>query len=162
MGELFQGKVQNRIDAKGRVSVPVSFRRVLEQGDPDFQAGSNIRMSVLHWPKKKCLEVYSVNGMAELAAQVAQFPPRSPKREMFSRFVLGGATPMSLDDTGRVVLSEGLCAPAGIDREVVFVGSYGKFEIWDPEQFQIDTQEKLAALEDDGFWDAPFGDGFNS
>ncbi len=157
MAELFQGEVQNRIDTKGRVSVPVAFRRVLEQGDPEFSAGKNARMSVLHWPKKKCLEVYSANGMAELARMIERHPPRSPMREALSRIVLGGSQPLQLDETGRVVISEKLRIAGGLGEDVVFVGSMGKFEIWDQEAFEEDTAAKLAQLEELVDFDAPFG-----
>ena len=155
MTELFQGEVQNRIDTKGRVSVPAGFRRVLEQCDPDFTAGSNTRMSVLYWPNKKCLEVYSVEGMAELADMVKKHPPRSPQREMLSRFLGSGSQQLQLDETGRVVLSEKMRNLAGLSEDVLFVGAIDKFEIWDPQAYEVDFQEKLAQFEN---FDAPFGE----
>ena len=44
----FRGESLHKVDAKGRVSVPAAFRRVLEEGDPDFSRGSSPNFVIVY------------------------------------------------------------------------------------------------------------------
>lgn len=155
MAKLFHGVIQNRIDTKGRVSVPAPFRRALEAGDPDFAPGSNAHMTVLHWPTKNCLEVYTENGMDEISKKIARYPHRSKDRENLARLYFSNSQHLQLDETGRVVISEKLRNAAGLGEDVVFVGSMDKFEIWNHEEYIAEMA--LIESSDNEFLDAPFG-----
>ena len=59
----FRGESLHRVDAKGRVSVPAAFRRVLEEGDPDFSRGSSPNFVIVYGGVRgDCLEGYTISS----------------------------------------------------------------------------------------------------
>ncbi|HEX5507376.1 MAG TPA: division/cell wall cluster transcriptional repressor MraZ [Pseudolabrys sp.] len=139
---LFVSNVTLRLDAKGRVSIPASFRSVLSRDGfeglycypafdrPAIDAGGNALMS-------------------EIEALIARFPPYSEEREQFAAALYGTSETLKVDGEGRVILSESLKAHAGIKDTVAFVGLGQKFQIWEPERFRSELAEatrKVRAL----------------
>ena len=60
----FRGESLHKVDAKGRVSVPAAFRRVLEEGDPDFTGGSYPNFVVVYGGVRgNCLEGYTISAI---------------------------------------------------------------------------------------------------
>ncbi len=159
MSELFQGTHKNRIDAKGRVSVPASFRRILENNDPDWSEGLNPQLSILYgWPGKPCLEVYSISAMNEMLEKVRQLPARSPRREAAARMLASNSQRFQLDENGRLNLPAHLLELASIESEAIFAGMVDKFEIWNSDAYEADTLSKLAWFEEHGSLDDPLAD----
>ncbi len=159
LSELFQGTHQNKVDTKGRVSVPAAFRRILEQNDPDWQEGQNPQLSILFgWPGKGCLEVYSVAAMNEMLEKVRKLPARSPQREAAARMLASNSQRFQLDDNGRLNLPKNLLELANVAGEAIFAGMVDKFEIWNPEQYEEDTKAKLAWFEANGNLQDPLAD----
>jgi len=131
-----------RLDSKGRVSIPGSFRSVLGRdgfGDlycypaldrPAIDAGGNALMG-------------------EVEALIGRYAPFSDQREQFALALYGTSETLKIDGEGRVVLSEGLKRHAGITEAVAFVGLGHKFQIWEPGRFQKELAEatqKVRAL----------------
>ncbi len=159
MSELFQGTHKNRIDAKGRVSVPAPFRRILEDNDPDWEEGKNPQLSVLYgWPGKACLEVYSIEAMNEMLTKVRKLPARSPQREAAARMLASNSQSFQLDDNGRLLLPKNLLDMANLSGEAVFAGMVDKFEIWEPVAFEADTNAKLSWFTEHGNLEDPLAD----
>ena len=44
----FRGEAENKVDAKGRISIPAPFRRILEEGDPDWSSGLNPNLVIVY------------------------------------------------------------------------------------------------------------------
>ena len=60
----FRGEAENKVDVKGRVSIPAAFRRILEEGDPDWSSGSNPNLVIVYGRRnRKCLEGYSLESI---------------------------------------------------------------------------------------------------
>ncbi len=156
MSALFQGTYTNKIDAKGRVSIPAPLRRVLEKNDPDWNASQNTQLSILYGlPGKKCLEVFSVNSMNEMLEKVQQLPSRSTRRDVLSRLFASNSQPFQLDENGRLLIPKNLLETAGIEGEVVFSGMIERFEIWNPDQFNADNEHKFSWFNENGDMDDP-------
>jgi MraZ protein len=123
-----------RLDAKGRVSVPASFRAVLARDGfdglychpaldrPAIDAGGNALLS-------------------EIEALIAGFPLYSQEREQFSLALYGTSETLKIDGEGRVVLTDAYKAHAGITEAVIFVGLGHKFRIWEPGRFRAELAE---------------------
>jgi MraZ protein len=121
---LFLSTFINRIDKKGRVSVPASFRAAL--GDAQ---------SVVLYPsyKNNAIEGVSVDTMSELAGRMDQnFDMFSDDHDEMATVLFGESIQLSFDENGRFSLPQQFIEFAGIDGEMAFVGMGNKFQIWNP------------------------------
>jgi MraZ protein len=131
-----------RLDAKGRVSIPASYRAALARDGfeglycypaldrPALDAGGNALLK-------------------EIEDLIERYPPFSDEREDFSTALYGTSETLKLDGEGRVILSDPLKTHAGIAEAVAFVGLGHKFQIWEPERFRAQLAEatgKVRAL----------------
>ncbi len=123
-----------RLDAKGRVSVPASFRAVLAHDGFD---------GLYCYPAldRPALDAGGNALLAEIEALIAGFPPYSDEREQFSLALYGTSQTLKIDGEGRVALTDALKAHAGIADAVIFVGLGHKFQIWEPGRFRAELAE---------------------
>ena len=141
MGRRFRGESVHKVDGKGRVSIPAQFRRVLEEGDPDWTPGANPNLVIIYGRKgRKCLEGYSIAAVESLDDEVEALPRFSPEREMMERMFNTQSIYAQVDENGRIVLPAKLRERIGIDGEAVFAGMGEKFQIWAPEDFGADME----------------------
>jgi MraZ protein len=136
----FVSHVINRLDAKGRVSLPAPFRALLQQDGAD----SIYVHPALDQPTLDC---GGTRLMRELEALVARFPAYSRERELLSTAVFGMSQQVRLDGEGRFVLTDMMRAHAGITDQIVFVGLDHKFQIWSPERFAERQKAALAQMQ---------------
>lgn len=132
---LFLSTYTNKVDAKGRVSVPAGFRTTLQ--DQEFQG-----VIIIPSNKFAALEGFSMGMMHELNARIDKFDLFSDTQDDLAAVIFGNATPFAFDDTGRVGLSKDLLAHAGITDVALFVGMGNKFQIWSPEKYA--TRREIA------------------
>ena len=123
-----------RLDAKGRVSVPASFRAVLARDGFD---GLHCHPAL----DRPALDAGGNALIAEIEALIAGFPPYSEQREQFSLALFGTSETLKIDGEGRVVLTETLKSHAGIADAAAFVGLGHKFQIWEPGRFRAELAE---------------------
>jgi MraZ protein len=123
-----------RLDAKGRVSVPASFRAVLVRDGFD---------GLYCYPAldRPALDAGGNGLLAEIEALIGGFPPYSEQREQFSLALYGTSQTLKIDGEGRVVLTDALKAHAGIGSTAMFVGLGHKFRIWEPGRFRAELTE---------------------
>ena len=128
-----------RLDAKGRVSIPASFRSVLTR---DGFAG------VYCYPAldQPAIDAGGQALLAEIEALVARFPPYSGEREELLVALYGRSETVTVDTEGRVVLSDELKQHAGITDAAAFVGLGHKFQIWEPERFRAHLSKATATV----------------
>jgi transcriptional regulator MraZ len=131
-----------RVDAKGRVSIPASFRAVLARDGFD---------GLYCYPTldRPALDAGGNALLAEIEALIARFAPYSEEREQFGAALYGTSEVLKIDGEGRVVLTEPLKSHAGIADAVAFAGLGHKFQIWEPGRFRAElaeATEKVRAL----------------
>jgi MraZ protein len=125
---LFLSTFINKIDKKGRVSVPSSFRALLNQ---DF-SGVIVYESI----SNKCIEACSLERIKKLSDGIDELDPYSDERDAFSSIILGGSVKLSFDSEGRVMLPDNLIKFANLSVKACFVGKGKTFEIWNPEKYE--------------------------
>ncbi|MDU8911172.1 division/cell wall cluster transcriptional repressor MraZ [Aestuariicoccus sp. MJ-SS9] len=150
----FRGESTHKVDTKGRVSIPASFRRVLEAGDPNWTEGLSPELVIVYGDhRRKYLECYTIEAIEEVDDKIARLPRGSVERKMLERLFNGQSTPTAVDDTGRIVLPAKLREKIGIDKEAFFIASGDTFQIWKPETYEVEeaakTEEWLDELPDD-------------
>ena len=123
-----------RLDAKGRVSIPASFRSVLAR---DGFEGLYCYPTL----DRPALDAGGNALLAEIEALIAQFSPYSDEREQFSTALFGTSEVLKIDAEGRVVLTQAMKNHAGIQEEVTFAGLGHKFRIWEPGRFRAELAE---------------------
>ncbi|MDG1130723.1 division/cell wall cluster transcriptional repressor MraZ [Seohaeicola saemankumensis] len=145
MVRRFRGESQHKVDGKGRVSIPALFRRVLEAGDPNWTEGLNPELVIVYGDhRRKFLECYTMEAIAEVDAKIAALPRGGMQRKMLERMFHGQSYPTSVDETGRIVLPAKLRAKIGIEDEAFFIAAGDTFQIWKPETYET---EELARAE---------------
>ena len=133
----FTGEHTQKVDGKGRMSIPADFRRVLESGDPAWTTGVNPRLYVLYGDHlKKTLHVYTIAAFTEIADQINAMPRGSAARTRMSRWILGQSMKLEVDKDGRVVMPIRQRQKLGMtEGEVYFTGVGDHFEIWEADTF---------------------------
>ncbi len=128
--DRFVSTFTNKIDAKGRVSIPAPFRAVLER---DGYAGGIYCYPSLDSP---ALDAGGERLAKKIDGLLAGLPDYSDERDELSVALYGDVQVLSIDGDGRIILPETLCAHAGVETKVTFVGLGEKFQIWEPGQFE--------------------------
>ena len=137
----FLGTHQNRLDAKGRVSIPAQFRAILRAG---IEADEPITVILRPSHKHPCVEGWPKARFDALSAGVSQLNQFSDAHEDMATALYADAYPVEPDKEGRIALNDELIAHAGLNGQVSFMGIGGIFQIWDP---AISTKRRLQARE---------------
>lgn len=124
---LFLSTYINKVDRKGRVSVPAPFRLVLG-GQPELIVFRSLQATAL--------DACSTDYMNQLADALDNPNLDDQLRETIETTVFGGSQRLPMDPEGRVVLPEEFSQFAGIGESAAFVGRRRTFQIWDPAAFE--------------------------
>jgi MraZ protein len=136
---LFLSTFENKIDKKGRVSVPASFRTVLKGGN--FKGFVAFR-SLSH----PCVEGFSMERMTAFSKEMDSFQLFAQDQADVTASVFADAEPLAFDAEGRVMLSPAMLEHAGFEERVCFVGRGATFQLWNPESFQTYQHEARERL----------------
>jgi len=149
----FKGTVDQKIDAKGRVSVPAALRKVAEQCDPDFKSGDKdskgtpATICVVFQPDAMdFLECYSVEGMAEIDSYIDALDIGSPERDGLEFRYHANVTLAEIDGDGRIVIPLAHRTRLGFDGDARFIGLGDRFEIWNPATYGARGASPVQAL----------------
>lgn len=139
---LFLSTFLNKVDRKGRVSVPASFRNALI--DQTFDG-------IVAFPSfvQPAIEGSGIDRIESLAAGIDQFDPFSEEHDVFANAILADSHQISFGDDGRIVLPELLREHAGIDDQAAFVGRGATFQIWQPDAFRAVQEEARKRARDE-------------
>ena len=135
---MFLSTYENKIDKKGRVSVPASFRSYLSS------LGYN---GVICYPSfnNQSIEACSQDRIEKLSNTIDSLNPFEEKRDFFATSILSESISLQFDSEGRVSLSSKLLKHAKIKNNMLFVGQGKTFQIWEPaifEKFKAQARKK--------------------
>ena len=128
----FRGEFRQKVDTKGRVSIPAQFRRVLERGDPGWSDGKLPDFVIFYGDiRKSYIQCFTIEAFEQVEAGIERLPRSSPKRKALEDLYNGHSTQVTVDDTGRIVLSKKLRERVGLGAEAYFIASGDTFQLWD-------------------------------
>ncbi len=130
MRDLFFSKSVHKLDPKGRVSVPSTFRAAL--------SGSQYNGIIVH-PHVESAHFYhgcSFERMERYAGSIDELGPLNDVGHALGVGFMVSATPLPFDSEGRVVLPEHLISGCGLSKKVCFAGLGRTFQIWEPDRFE--------------------------
>lgn len=130
----FVGAYYHSIDDKGRVSVPKKFREGLSEG------------SIVTKGLDGCLFIFGADYWAELSAKLRSLPLGQKTARDFLRLMTYNAAPIEFDDIGRTRFPIPLADSVNLKKEVVFVGTLTRIEVWDKQTYHS-YFDKLAERE---------------
>ena len=124
---LFLSTFENRIDRKGRLSVPAPFRATLEANHASLFLYKSLMLPCVEGcgPDRISQIVDAIDTMDSLSDEVATLTT-----------MLSSAQEMRLDSEGRIMLSADFIAFAGLNETALFAGIGRSFQIWHPERFK--------------------------
>lgn len=128
----FLGTHQNRLDAKGRVSVPAPFRTVLKAQNGANGATIGVPLVLRPSHQHPCIEAWPEKAFQALAEPLERLSHFSQEQEDLAAALYADAFPVETDKEGRIVLPDHLVAHAGLTEAVVFMGLGKTFQIWEP------------------------------
>ena len=143
---VFLGTHQNRLDAKGRVSIPAAFRSALRTRSAAEEAAQSAAVQIILRPSHKhpCIEAWPLDAFASLARPLDRLDMFSEDHDDLAAALYADAYPVDADKEGRIMLPEMLTAHAGLTDSVAFMGLGHIFQIWEPKAAE---QRRLAARE---------------
>lgn len=125
---LFMDTITNKVDAKGRVSLPADYREIVKELSTDIVCYRSL--------SAPCIEGCTEELLSKLAADMeSSLDFFSQTQDDLTNLIFGDARRFSFDSTGRIVLSEKLLQHAQITDSAVFVGKGRKFQIWNPQNW---------------------------
>ena len=126
---MFLSTYENKLDKKGRVSVPASFRSYLSN------LGYN---GIICYPSfnNPSIEACSQDRIEKISSAIDSLNPFEEKRDYFATSILSESENLQFDTEGRVSLTEKLLNHAKIKNSILFVGLGKTFQIWEPKNFE--------------------------
>ena len=135
---MFLSTYENKIDKKGRVSVPASFRSYLSNlgynGVICFPSFNN--QSIEAWPQDR---------IEKISNSIDALDPFEEKKDFFATSILSESINLQFDSEGRISLISKLLKHAKIKNRILFVGQGKTFQIWEPsifEKFKSNAKKK--------------------
>lgn len=141
---MFRGISNLSLDAKGRLAMPTRYREPLA-----VQCAGEVIVTVS--ADAPCLAIYPMPVWLEIERQLDALPGTNRKATRIKRLLIGHATELTLDGSGRLLLPPELRAYASLDKGAVLVGQGKKFELWDEAAWRA----AMYAPEDDEDSDSP-------
>jgi MraZ protein len=138
---VFSGRFDHTIDEKGRVSIPVRFREVLQRENHDRLYITNFKQD-----GHSCLEAYLPNEWEKVVEKFTNKRMFDPNIGLFETFYVGGAHEIPVDRQGRILLPPKLREFAKLGHEVTFSAKHNRFQLWDKatlEQLLKSVEEQL-------------------
>lgn len=121
---MFRGANSLNLDTKGRLAIPSRYR-------DDIQSRCEGRMVVtVNNFKDRCLWLYTMDEWEVVEKKIVNLPSFEPNHQKLKRFLIGYASDVEMDKSGRILLPALLRDFAVMTKEVFLVGQGNKFEIW--------------------------------
>lgn len=137
---MFRGVQHINMDAKGRLAMPARQREPLLS-----ECAGQIVVTID--TQSACLVVYPLPEWERIERDIQNLPALKPAVKRFQRLMLGYATDLELDGSGRMLLPQPLREYAQLDKKLVLVGQGNKLELWSEALWLAEREQ---ALQDSG------------
>ncbi len=155
MAQWFAGQFTQKVDGKGRVSIPADFRRVLESGNSECSDEKNPKFAIISgvdeagsstFLRRDYIESIPIDHYNSIIDWIRTQPHSAEKQ---ARYLLysRNAQRVTIDETGRIVISPKLRKQFGLEREAMFVSDGPTFQIWEPKAYEAHMRAMLISLE---------------
>ncbi len=132
---MFVGKYHNSIDGKSRVIIPAKFRE--ELGD----------RCIIAKALDKCLTIYPVEQWEKFVEEKLEILPNAnPQARKLKRHFYSSAAECDVDKQGRLTIPQELKEYAGIEKDLITVGSDKTIEVWSKEQWTCELDSETGEL----------------
>ena len=130
------GEYDCKLDAKGRLAMPSGLKKQLEEA---MLKGFVVNRDIF----EKCLVLYPAEEWNKVTSQLGRLNRFVRKNALFIRRFNNGATPLSLDNSGRVLIPKSLMDYASLTKEVKVCGNGERIEIWSKEAYDVMLNEDI-------------------
>lgn len=144
---MFRGVNSINLDSKGRMAMPTRYRERLDESC----AG---QLVVTIDTEERCLLIYPLPVWEDIQRKIEALPSFNPAARRIQRLLIGHATDIELDASGRLLLTQPLRDYANLGKKAVLLGQGKKFELWDEEcwterrESYVQEVEELGQLPD--------------
>ncbi|MEQ4532049.1 MAG: division/cell wall cluster transcriptional repressor MraZ [Mixta sp.] len=135
---MFRGATLVNLDSKGRLAVPTRYRETLIEESQ----GQMVCTIDLHQP---CLLLYTVPQWEIIEQKLSRLSSMNPVERRVQRLLLGHASECQMDSAGRLLLASTLRQHASLTKEVMLVGQFNKFELWDEQTWYQQVRDDIDA-----------------
>ncbi len=133
---VFIGQYNNKMDSKGRLSIPIKFREELGE------------KFIITRGLDSCLFGYSLQEWQKVESKIKSLPITKKNARTFQRFFFSGATEVEIDKQGRINIPNSLIEHAFLAKECVVNGLSNRIEIWDKSRWENLLVESEASVEE--------------
>jgi MraZ protein len=140
---FFTSEYECKLDAKGRLVLPSRIKAQLP--DPD----GGVQELAIKRGFEQCLIIYPMVEFKKVFSKISGLNEFNEEHRKLQRSFLSGVTTVELDSNGRLLIPKNMLTSAGIDKDVILVGTGSKVEIWNPsiyEKNQIQDPGELSKL----------------
>ncbi len=134
---MFRGANNINLDGKGRLAIPVRYRENLQQ-----HCGGEMVVTI--HTEVTCLLIYPLPEWEYIQTKVEGLPSFNGAASRVQRLLIGHASDIQMDGTGRILLPQPLREYAGLDKKTVLLGVGKKLELWDEEHWLASRDGWLA------------------
>ncbi len=139
---MFRGATLVNLDSKGRLSVPTRYRDELNES----ASGQMVcTIDINH----ACLLLYPLPEWEIIEQKLSRLSSMNPQERRVQRLLLGHASECQMDSAGRLLIAPVLRQHAGLTKEVMLVGQFNKFELWDETTWYQRVREDIDAEQSD-------------
>ncbi|AEF43841.1 MULTISPECIES: division/cell wall cluster transcriptional repressor MraZ [Serratia] len=135
---MFRGATMVNLDSKGRLAVPTRYRDLLNEQSQ----GQMVCTIDLH---QSCLLLYPLPEWEIIEQKLSRLSSMNPAERRVQRLLLGHASECQMDSAGRLLLATTLRQHAGLTKEVMLVGQFNKFELWDEQTWYQQVKDDIDA-----------------
>ena len=139
---MFRGLNTINLDAKGRLAIPAKFRERLA-----VLCGGHMVVTID--TEERSLLIYPVNEWEEIEAKITSLPTFDPRARRIQRLLVGHATDVEIDGSGRILLPAALREYAGLEKETVLISQGKKLELWSKDSWEGTRDEYLEQVNDE-------------
>ena len=141
---LFTGKYENKIDQKGRVSLPADFRDLLSENNDSRS------FYIFPSPNLKCLEASDKIFIERIIDSIQHQVDIFSDQEVGHARLIAEMRRIQYDSTGRFVMPSDFLAYADIKNNAIFVASLSRFQIWNPSHYRAHLDQQQSKTSFDG------------